>query len=344
MQLNHIDTDKLTRMKGLDPEFLIHPMDKEALRALKQVPVLDIVIKKLLEHGFEKYIYIQNIADNVRVSPKQCKRIYDMTATAADILDLEIPEVYISQNPIANAMTSGVSKPFIILYSGLIELLEDEELYAVIAHELGHIKCNHVLYRTLANILLQVFSLVGQSTLGIGNIIGSGLILVLLEWYRKSELSADRAAMLAVQDHDVIINVNMKLAGGSKSLYKELNKEEFLKQADDYRDLDKDTISQVYKIMTLANLTHPHTILRAREAYEWAQTEDYKNAIQGNYPKAENVCVACQKVSPEPFTFCPYCGANNANEPNSCKNCKKEIEDGVNFCPYCGSSVGQQAV
>jgi Zn-dependent protease with chaperone function/RNA polymerase subunit RPABC4/transcription elongation factor Spt4 len=339
MQLNHIDTDKLRRFKGLDPGFLIHPMDREALRALKQVPVLDVVIKKFLEYGFEKFIYIQNIADNVRVTPRQCKKIYDMTQIAADVLDMEAPEVYISQNPVANAMTSGVNKPFVVLYSGLIELLDDEELYSVIAHELGHIKCNHVLYRTLANFLLQVFTLIGQSTLGIGNIMGSGLIMVLLEWYRKSELSADRAALLAVQDHEVIISVNMKMAGGSRSLYEQLDREEFLKQADEYRDLEKDSISQIYKIITLANLTHPHAILRAREAYDWALTEEYKKAMDGDYPRAENVCPECKTVFNEPFRFCPHCGAKGTDIPSQCHNCKAEVDKEANFCPYCGSKI-----
>ena len=302
MKLNNLDTDNLIRFKGLDPNFIIHPTDKDALDAIKQVPVLDIVLKKFLEYGFERFMYIQNIADNVRVSEKQCPRIYEMLTTACDILEMEVPELYINQNPIANAMTSGVNKPYIVVYSGIVELLEDEEIFAVIAHELGHIKCNHVLYLTLARILAQMVTLIGQSTFGLGNILGSGLIMMLLEWSRKAELSSDRAALLTVQDPEIIISVNMKLAGGCKAIYEQFNREEFLKQADDYRELDRDTLSQIYKVLTIANMTHPHCILRARESYDWSKTEDFQNAIKGDYPRTSHYCNNCNQSFTE--TIC----------------------------------------
>ncbi|MGD9580668.1 MAG: M48 family metallopeptidase [Vampirovibrionia bacterium] len=282
MKLNNIETDNLIRFKGLDPYFITHPLDKDALDTIKKLPVLDLVLKKFLEYGFERFMYIQNIADNVRVNDKQCPKIYEMLKIACEILEVEVPELYINQSPIANAYTSGVNKPYIVINSGAIDLLEDDEIYAVIAHEVGHIKCNHVLYLTLARFLTHIITVIGQSTLGIGNLIGSGLIMMLLEWSRKAEFSSDRAALLAIQDPEVIISLNMKLAGGCKAIYKDFNKEEFLKQADDYKELDKDTLSQIYKVMTISSLTHPHTILRAREANDWAQTEEFKEALKGN--------------------------------------------------------------
>lgn len=339
MNLNNLETDNLIRFKGIDPDFITHPMDKEALNAIKQVPVLDIVLKKFLEYGFEKFMYIQNIADNVRISEKQCPRIHEMLKIACEVLDTPVPELYINQTPIANAMTSGVNKPYIVLYSGLIELLEEDELYAVIAHEVGHIKCNHVLYLTLARFLAQIITIIGQSTFGLGNVLGSGLIMLLLEWSRKSEFSADRAALLAVQNPEVIISVNMKMAGGCKAIYEQFNREEFLKQADDYKELDRDTLSQIYKVLTIANMTHPHCILRAREAHDWAKTEDYQNAAKGDYPKGAYFCNDCQTSFTEPFVFCPNCGAKSGKGTTRCHNCGAKPPEGSNFCASCGTKI-----
>ncbi|MEW5821851.1 MAG: M48 family metallopeptidase [Cyanobacteriota bacterium] len=339
MKLNNLDTDNLIRFKGLDPNFMIHPTDKDALDAIKQIPVLDIVLKKFLEYGFERFMYIQNIADNVRVSEKQCPRIYEMLTTACDVLEIEVPELYINQTPVANAYTSGVNKPYIVIHSGIVELLEDDEVYSVIAHELGHIKCNHVLYLTLARFLAHIITVIGQSTFGLGNLLGSGLIMMLLEWSRKAEFSADRAALLAVQNPDIITSVNMKMAGGCKAIYEQFDKEEFLKQADDYRELDKDTLSQIYKVLTIANMSHPHSILRAREAHDWAKTEAFQEALKGNYPKTDHYCNSCHQSFTETFKFCPNCGAKNEKAEASCQNCQAKDQAGNNFCSVCGTKL-----
>lgn len=338
MKLNNIETDNLLRFKGLDPNFITHPLDKDALETIKKVPVLDVVLKKFMEYGFERFMYIQNIADNVKISEKQCPRIYEMLTTACDILEVNVPELYINQTPIPNAYTSGVNKPYIVLHSGVIELLEDDELFAVIAHEVGHIKCNHVLYLTLARFLTHIITVIGQSTLGIGNIIGSGLIMMLLEWSRKAEFSSDRAALLTVQNPEIIISLNMKLAGGCKAIYEQFNKEEFLKQADDYRELDSDTLSQIYKVLTIANLTHPHSILRAREANDWAQTDAFKNALKGDYPRSDYYCNNCNTSFTEDFKFCPNCGSKSKPD-NYCPNCNVENKEENKFCSICGTKL-----
>jgi Zn-dependent protease with chaperone function len=154
----------------------------------------------VLEYGFERVYYLENVASNVRVTPRMFERLHRALGWGCKILGIEEPELFVQVDPVPNAFTYGHTRPFIVLSSGLVDMLDDEERFFVIAHELGHIKCGHVLYTVLARNIAAVVSLIGQATLGLGALLGQGLVLALHDWYRKSELSADRAGLLCVQD------------------------------------------------------------------------------------------------------------------------------------------------
>src|SRR5262249_17984469 len=148
------------------------------------------------------------------------------------------PELYLWQNPIPNAFAIGMERHTIVLSSGLVDLLNDDELRAVIGHELGHIKSGHMLYRTIA-IFLSLVGLVAARNLPFVNLLSQALLYAFYDWFRKSELTADRAGLLVAQDADVSIRGLLKLAGGTHRTNGQLNVEEFLKQADDYEDMDE---------------------------------------------------------------------------------------------------------
>jgi len=196
----------------------------------------------------------------------------------ARILDMEVPELYISLNPIPNAYTYGHTHPFIVLTSGLVDLLSPEERFFVIAHELGHIKAGHVLHTIMAHNIAQIVQRIGQATFGIGSILGQGLVYALLEWHRKSELTADRAGLLCVQNLDCPINTFMKLAGGASTLFKEMDRDEFLSQIDDYEDADRSPLNKAYKILLTSERSHPYAIMRAKELRIW-HDGDYKELL-----------------------------------------------------------------
>jgi Zn-dependent protease with chaperone function len=165
-----------------------------------------------------------------------------------------------------------------VLTSGLIDLLGDEELSFVIGHELGHIKAGHVLYTVLANNIASIVAAIGQATFGIGSLLGQGLVVALHDWYRKAELTADRAGLLCVQRLDPCLKVFMKLAGGAGRLWPEMDEREFVRQIRAYEDADTSMLNRAYKTLLTVRRTHPFPILRARELDAWYR-EGYESLV-----------------------------------------------------------------
>ncbi len=264
---------KLRTFPGLQAAQFQHDSDIKATDALKAVPGLDKAISKIMEYGLERLAYLDNTASNVRVTDKMFGNLHQSLQWGCRILDMEEPELYVTLNPTPNAYTYGHSKPFIVLTSGLVDLLGPEERFFVIAHELGHIKADHVLYTILAHNIAAIMERLGQATLGIGSLLGQSLVYALLEWHRKAELTADRAGLLCVQNLDTPITTFMKMAGGASTLFKEMDKQEFLAQIRDYEDADRSTLNKAYKILLTAERTHPYAILRAKELDLWHEGE-----------------------------------------------------------------------
>jgi len=269
------ETTKKRRLRtfpGLEAKHFQHPLDVAATDALSSIPGIDLIVSKIMEYGLERVLYLQNIAGSVRVTPRMFGRLHRSLQWGCKVLDIEEPELYVTLNPGPNAFTYGHTRPFVVLTSGLVDMLNDEERFFVLAHELGHIKAQHVLYSTLAGNIAVVMSLIGQMTFGIGKLIGFGLELALYEWYRRSELTADRAALLCVQDLDPCLTTFMKLAGGASRLYAEMDQSEFVRQIRSYEEADASTLNQVYKVLITLFRDHPFPILRAKELDAWHAT------------------------------------------------------------------------
>lgn len=260
---------KLRPLLGLSAEDFRHPSDARATDALKKIPGLDKLLAKILEYGLERLFYVDNVASNIRVTPKMFGRLHRSLTWATKILDVPEPELYVHVDPVPNAFTYGHTKPFITLTSGLIDMLTDEELFYVIGHEVGHIKAGHVLYGTMARNIAAVVSLLGQATLGLGAILGQGLVIALYDWYRCAELTADRAALLCVQDIEPARDVFMKLAGGTTRLAAEMDRGEFLRQVAEYEEVDRSTLDKAYKVLLTLYRTHPFAMQRAKTLDLW---------------------------------------------------------------------------
>jgi Zn-dependent protease with chaperone function len=263
---------------GLKADQFRHPLDLEATTALKQLPGLDMVVRNLLGPVAEQFFYLNNIAASVLVGPQQLPHLHKLLVEACKILDLEVPQLYVHQHPVPNAYTFAMrgKQPFIVLHTSLIDLLTPGEIQAVIAHELGHLKCDHGVYLTLANIMVLA---AGQLP-GWGGSIAQALQAQMLEWLRCAEFTCDRAALLATQDPKLAISVLMKLAGGSPTLAPLLNVDAFLAQAREYEDVSNTQLGEMLKSAQTANLTHPVPVIRAKEIDRWASSQDYQSLIQ----------------------------------------------------------------
>jgi Zn-dependent protease with chaperone function len=267
--MNETKKKKLRTFPGLEAKDFQHPWDATATEALKSVPGLNVVVAKIMEYGLERMFYLHNTASNVRVTARQFPRLYRALGWGCKIIGVEEPEMYVTLDPTPNAFTYGHTRPFIVLTSGLVDMLDDEERFFVIAHELGHIKAGHVLYTIIARNIADIIAIIGQSTLGVGALIGQSLVIALYDWYRKAELTSDRAGLLCVQDIDPCIRAFMKLAGGASRLYSEMDKKEFIRQIREYESADVSTLNKIYKVLLTTYRTHPFPILRAKELDEW---------------------------------------------------------------------------
>ncbi|MBT9311204.1 M48 family metallopeptidase [Leptothoe kymatousa] len=264
-------------LTGLRANHFRHPLDLRATESLKQLPGFDLAIRTLLRPTAEQFFYLENIATSVLVGPAQLPHIYQLLVDACQVLDIEQPQLYVKQNPVPNAYTFAMrgKQPFIVVHTSLIELLNDRELQAVIGHELGHLKCDHGVYLTLANLLA-----LAASQLPLGPVVTQNLQSQILKWVRCAEFTCDRAALLVSQNSRTVASVLMKLAGGSPNLSAQLNLDAFLEQANAYENLSQDQLGALLKEMRTQELTHPVPVLRAKEITQWHGSQDYQKLLQ----------------------------------------------------------------
>jgi Zn-dependent protease with chaperone function len=271
-------------LKHISPFAWEHPADRATLASLQQIPALDILLQKFLGIISDKAFRLIALGSAVRVNAYQFSRYNNLLNDVCTTLDTPyLPELYIAENPFMNAGALGYEKPFVILNSSIVEKLTDEEVVAILGHEVGHCMSGHALYRTLLILLINLSLYLLQ--LPLSRIVIEAIIAALYEWFRKSELSADRAGLLAVQDPIVSYNLLMKLAGGIK--VEQMNLDEFFKQAHEY-DKGGDIVDSVFKILVLLRQPHPFPVLRLTELKTWVDSGEYEKTLSGDYIKKED--------------------------------------------------------
>ncbi len=267
---------------GLHKNDYIHPADAKAMAALKAIPGVDSALKKLLAWTGESAIRVAFMASAVKVTPKQCPDLYAKLEVACNTLGVEQPDLYVQQNPIVNAFTGGVEKPIIVLHSALVERLNDEETLAVIAHEVGHVHSEHVLYLTAARLIefllnRSIAALLPGSEI-IKLIVSLGIASALLAWSRRAELSCDRAALLVMQDPHVIGRTMMKLAGGTFA--SKIDYDLFLEQGREFKkNYDESRLDRFWADVMNSGLSHPFPIWRVAEILEWVESGQYQELM-----------------------------------------------------------------
>ncbi|ALF56515.1 peptidase M48 [Nostoc piscinale CENA21] len=267
-----------TPLIGLKADSFRHPLDLESTKALKQIPGIDLMVRNWLGPMAEQIFYVENIASSVLVSENQLPDLHKLLLEACKVLDIEPPQLYVRQHPAPNAYTFAMrgKQPFVVLHTSLIDILTPEEIQAVIAHELGHLKCDHSVYLTPVNLLVLAAAIVPN----VGNFLAQAIQTQLLEWVRCAEFTCDRAALLATQNPKVVMSVLMKLAGGSPTLAPQLNLDAFVAQARAYDEISKTELGEMVKAARTAQLSHPVPVLRAREIDRWASSQEYQTLLQ----------------------------------------------------------------
>jgi len=352
---------------GLSHLAFQHPLDRKALDALEEVPLLPTVTRKFFEFYWERFMRVQQVSSSLRITERQFPSLYKQYKRMGEVLDLpELPTLYLKTSPEINAYAMGAEDYFVVVTTGLIHLLNEDELVAVIGHELGHVKCQHMLYTTMVNFMTMFGTALLERLLpGIAKVASLGIQLALLEWYRKAEFSSDRAALLATQNPDVVSTALAKLAGWSDDRVEEFSLEEVKRQANDYEELDDTSLlNKAVKLMVLLEQNHPFPVVRVKEIGDWAASPEYQAILSGKYKTREAAratpppatppqwvtattaatatgvrCPACGSIQRPGARFCSDCGAEMQPPAPTCGQCHAVVQPQWVHCPACGNRL-----
>jgi Zn-dependent protease with chaperone function len=253
-----------------------HPADRAATAALKSIPMLETVVRKLVEFSYERALRQFYLGNSIRASERQLPQLYASYRGVSHILDMpDEYDLYVTSSLSFNALTIGSSKPMIIVGSNLLEKLSAGEQRVVVAHELGHILSDHVLYITALNILLNATG--GLPLIGLPV---RAVRAVLLEWRRAAELSCDRAATLAVRDPRIVCRTLMVLAAGLPA--DQLDIDAFMAQAMEYESWE-DSHDRIRRFFNEIGATHAYAVRRVSEVMKWVQSGEYDRIVRGEY-------------------------------------------------------------
>lgn len=267
------------RLTNISPKAYEHPADRAATAALGSIPMLDLVVRKLIEFGYERALRQTYLGASVRLGTDQLPEIWTLYQHVLGVLDMPAEhDLYITQQPMANAMTVGSERPIVVLNSATVALLDNAQLEAVIAHEVAHILSDHVLYRTALEILLRIGTARRLP-------IAAGVPLAavqhaLLEWARATELTCDRAAALVTRDPRVVCKMLMTMSGGAKA--DDLNLDAFMRQAMEYTE-SGDGMDRLQRLLTDMRLDHALPVKRVAELLAWVRDGEYDRIVGGEY-------------------------------------------------------------
>jgi Zn-dependent protease with chaperone function len=297
------------RLAGLPAAVYEHPYDRNALASLRKMRGLDSLIRKFNEHGIERILRIEYTGSSLRINRDTFPEIFAIAEEACANLDIaRIPELYVRHGSSINAATAGVDHPLIVLNSSCIDLLSADELLFVIGHELGHIKSQHLLYHQVGAAMHMAAGIVGSLTLGVSNLVYGALEAAFSSWMRMSELTADRAGLLACQDVNVANCTFAKMAGLPHMFYKRFNVDDLVAQAREFEALDINLLNRLAKTLTIKNESHPWTVMRAAALRQWESSNEFTRVLNGESP----YCTGCGKFLAPDEAFCTRCGTRAA--------------------------------
>lgn len=289
--------EKLIGLQSTDYE---HPDDRKALDKLKGNVAFRKIMTEVIRQGVERIYRIQYTGSCLKVDEEDYPSIYKVLGDAVSTLGVEnhlVPDLYLQYDYMVNAFTTGEKRPLLVLNSGTLDLLEPDEQTFIIGHELGHILSHHVLYHMIVNSMTEFIDL--------GALVNAAIELPMFYWSRMSELTADRAGLLACQDVKACIRAMIKMAGLPQSQYDRINVQAFIDQAHDFKTKNTGFLDESFKFLAIANSTHPWLVLRAAELLNWVESGEYQRILD---LRKGIECPHCGNARSAGISPCPICG------------------------------------
>ena len=292
----------------MDVKDIMHPEDAKALQMLKELKGFDDLIRWMMENGYEKHFRGENLGSMLKVSERNFPEINLLFKSVVKQVGINMPELYIYNDPVMNAYTYGETNTFVAISSGLIDKMTIDEVRCVMAHECGHILCHHTLYNTLLRTIKELgwlLQIISYSAFG-------PILMAMQYWHRKSELSADRAASI-ITSPEVVASTMARLSGGPKSLTSQIDMKEWASQADEYEKIQNNGLwNKTLQLAVIASLDHPFSAVRVREILKWGDSEKFRMIKNGG---------------------------TGAVYRHTCSNCGGDVDDDWKFCLNCGNPL-----
>lgn len=292
----------------------LHPLDLSARQQLESVPLLQKTVTKYQSLVTERRMRQGLLASAVRLGPFQLPEIYKLLPPICAAFGIEVPELYLTAGP-ANAVTVGHTQTAIVIYSELLDCLAPDEIQSVLAHECGHILASHTLYREMALAMIRAGSSVASVGAPIvGQFAGMAIQSALLDWYRKSELTADRAAAAFFGDAGPMQRALFHIIGVPKWMPVDPNQSAFMEQAEEFDRITEKKWDRFLSRSLESGSTHPMPVIRMRELTAWAESSAFEQLMQ------------IAKSEPD---------GNGAG----CPQCGHRVVPGWRFCQTCGTAA-----
>ena len=271
----------LTPGYQLDRSVFLWAQDGQAMAKLQSMPALHAVVRNVSDKVGRPWI--ESTFNAIRLGPRQFPDVWNQAVLAARILGLpKMPDVYISGDQMWNTYTYGTeNSSFIVLGTSHLINFAGDELLFVLAREMGHCRAGHALWKTVTRFIAGDTS-VHSGILSDGlinaispsHLIKGALDMPLMAWSRQSDISADRAGLMAVGDEALARRVLLAWSIRSARLLQMVNIEEWLKQ-----EVASDDQMTRYSEMTTSSSMYTTRRLRllgqaAREAelMRWSQS------------------------------------------------------------------------
>lgn len=271
-------------LEGLSARSYLHSLDRRSLDALRSIPGVPRLLRWTLKQIGDRSAKMLFMSDAILCNEEQFPELVGLVETARMRLDFpRKPTVFLGESPHMNALTTGVEQPLIVVRSSLLDQMGDDEIVAVLGHEIGHLQANHPLYSSMANLLLQGGATVWQAL----RFATLPLHRALLQWTRCAELTADRAGLLASRDLGACIRVLLTFAGGNRpgtSGRTQMKLAPFIEQCRDLAQLQVGHSLDSWVGGYLAmDRTHPHVAWRVMHLINWIEHGSYLTILSGEY-------------------------------------------------------------
>lgn len=336
----------------IHPRAFAHPSDQKATRSFEQVPFFPDLLRKVSEIGVEKRFRAHHMYHSLEVNKHQMPTIWRMVCDVSDKLGIQPPRTYITRQGGINAFAFGKHSHSIVLTTELVEMMSDEELKGVIAHEMGHILCQHMLFMDVGLALTSgTMPPLTKLVPGLEETVAS----LFFAWFRAAEYSADRAALLILEDPDPLVGCLTRLAGVPRRFEHEFDPRQFTEQVSKYEEEEANLWTKIITFGMGAFLTHPEPAKRVGAILDWSKSEQYRSIVSGYYLtrfeveaqeriRIEGVasCPACGKTVGQ-LAVCPNCDLNQ--DPKYQQRCPRGHVNGSDwrFCIACGATLSPAA-